>query len=336
MRTITRPSILRWAAAGLYHTGLIRPLTRVVGYAGKTPAFQILTYHCVNDNGDPFFPSVPTAVFERRMAYIARNFPVLAVEELVERMRRGALPKNALAITFDDGYRDNLTHAAPILARYGLPATIFLATGFIGTAEVPWFDRLALAFKATKIPSYAAPWGHVVSLTSQAARVRALEQTLGYLKRLLDDDFRRALDGTLQVLGVTGRLCTGNPMLTWDDVRALGNMGFSIGAHTVNHPILSRVTPERARQEVLDSRAMIEASCGRPPAAFAYPSGRPEDYTETVKTLVREAGFTCAVTTQFGVNTQERCIYELRRGGPWEEHLPTYALKLAWYGQAVS
>jgi peptidoglycan/xylan/chitin deacetylase (PgdA/CDA1 family) len=329
-----RPAAIRWAASALYHTGLLRPLALAAGYANRKVAFQILTYHRVNDDGDPFFPSVPTGVFERRMAYIARNFPVLAVEELVARIRLGGLPKNALAITFDDGYRDNLTHAAPILARYGLPATIFLATGFIGTAEVPWFDRLALAFKATRVLSFVAPWGQVVSLAKQADRLQALEQMLKYLRLVPEDDFRRAFDGTLQVLGVADRRSVGKPMLAWDDVRALVNMGFSIGAHTVNHPILSRLTPDRARQEVVDSRRMVETSCGRSPVAFAYPSGRPEDYTETVKRLVREAGFTCAVTTQFGVNTQETCAYELRRGGPWEEHLPTYALKLAWYRHA--
>ena len=76
---------------------------------------------------------------------------------------------------------------------------------------------------------------------------------------------------------------------------------------------------------------MIEAACGRAPRAFAYPNGRPDDYSPAVLALVREAGFTCAVTTTFGVNTRSTPPYELRRGGPWEPHLPTFALKLAGY-----
>ena len=67
------------------------------------------------------------------------------------------------------------------------------------------------------------------------------------------------------------------------------------------------------------------------PRAFAYPNGKPTDYTSTVTRLVREAGFACAVTTQFGVNGRDTSPYELRRGGPWEHDLPMFALKLAWY-----
>jgi peptidoglycan/xylan/chitin deacetylase (PgdA/CDA1 family) len=336
MTAVGVPSVLRWTAAGLYHTGMIRPLSMVLGYAGRTQAFQVLTYHRVNNDRDPFFPAVNTDVFEPRMAYIARTYQVLTVEELTERMGRGILPRNALAITFDDGYRDNLTHAAPILARYGLPATIFLTTGFIGTATALWYDRLAMAFKLTKALSFDTPWGETVSLASQDDRLRALEQTLVHLKRLPDDDLRRTLDGLLEVLDVTDQQDFKNLMLSWDDVHALAKLGFSIGAHTVNHPILSRISAQRAWREILDSRTMIEAVGFHHPRAFAYPNGGPGDYTETVKNLVREAGFTCAVTTRFGINTRETDLYELQRGGPWEEHLPTYALKLAWYRQATS
>ena len=97
----------------------------------------MLSYHRVNDDGDVFLPALPTAVFERQMAFVARTYVVLTIEDLVERMGRDELPANALAITFDDGYRDNFTHAAPILARYGLPATVFLASGLIGTSDAP-------------------------------------------------------------------------------------------------------------------------------------------------------------------------------------------------------
>ncbi len=325
------PLSMRWAAAGLYHARLIRPISRAVGYARRRPAFPILTYHRVNDERDPFFPSVSTEVFEQQMAYIARTYHVLTVEVLAERMQARGVPRNALAITFDDGYRDNLTHAAPILARHGLPATIFLATGFIGTAEAAWFDRVALAFKLTKAEAFSAPWGETLSLHSQAERVRAVERMLGYLKRLTDDELRRTLDQALEVLGVTDQKGFKNLMLSWDDVHALAGLGFSIGAHTVSHPILSRVSAERAWTEILGSRTMIESACGRPPRAFAYPNGGPDDYSETTKHLVRRAGFTCAVTTRFGLNTPNTSPYELRRGGPWESHLPTFALKLAWY-----
>jgi peptidoglycan/xylan/chitin deacetylase (PgdA/CDA1 family) len=244
-------------------------------------------------------------------------------------MPRGALPRNALAITFDDGYRDNLTHAAPILARHGLPATIFLTTGLIGTGEIAWFDRLAQAFKLTRAEAFIAPWGERVGLVDESARLRALDRALGYLKRRPDDELRRTVDRVVDDLAVTDLRGVKNRMLTWDDVHALRGLGFTIGAHTVNHPILSRVTPERARTEIVGSRAMIEAAGAGAPRAFAYPNGGVGDYTAAVAGLVREVGFTCAVTTRFGVNTAATSPWELHRGGPWQRDLPTFALALA-------
>jgi peptidoglycan/xylan/chitin deacetylase (PgdA/CDA1 family) len=326
-----RTSMVRWTAAGLARAGIMKPLSIAAGYARKTAAFLILKYHRVNDEADPFFPALPTQVFDRHMAFIARSYLVLHLEELVERMRRRAVPRHALAITFDDGYRDNLTHAAPVLARHSLPATMFLASGFIGNAEVPWFDRVALAFKLTRASAFQAPWRETISLESVGERLAALDRMLDYLKRLPDDDLRRSVDSLLGTLDVTDQPGLKNRMLSWDDVQALSGLGFSIGAHTVSHPILSRVSTQRAWTEIQGSRAMIQAACGSAPRAFAYPNGGPDDYTAAVVGLVRQAGFTCAVTTSFGANTADTCPYELHRGGPWEHDLATFALKLARY-----
>ena len=326
-----RATLLRVAADGLYRTGLMRGLTAVIDRTHPRRVAQVLTYHRVNDDHDPFFPSVPTAVFERQMAWLAKAYRVFTVETLVERLRRGTLPRNAIALTFDDGYRDNLTHAAPILARHGLKATIFLATGYIGSAEVPWVDRVALAFKTTRATRFVAPWGEELALTTPVERLAALERTLDDFKRRPDEDMRRIVDDVLTTLDVTDQRGFKTLMLTWGDVHALTGLGFSLGAHTVNHPILSRVSAQRAWTEILGSRTMIQSVRGTPPTAFAYPNGRPEDYTANVARLVREAGFACAVTTRFGVNQDKTPIFELRRGGPWEQHLPTFALKLAAY-----
>jgi peptidoglycan/xylan/chitin deacetylase (PgdA/CDA1 family) len=325
-------SLLRWTASGLHAAHLSEPLSRALGYASAVPTFPILSYHRVNDEGDSFFPSLSTEVFERQMAFVARAYVVLSVEELAERMRRRAVPRNALAITFDDGYRDNLTHAAPILARLGLPATVFLVTGAIASGEPLWFDRLAAAFKqVAATPAWRAPWGESLPLETQAQRLAALGQTLGRFKRLVNEERRRSVDQVLLTLGTGDERPLKSLMLSWDDVLALAGLGITSGAHTVSHPILSQLAPEEARAEIFESYRMIANACNRPPRAFAYPNGRPEDYSQAIAALVREAGFTCAVTTTFGVNTMRTPPYGLHRGGPWEPHLPTFALKLAGY-----
>lgn len=345
MSATVRASAVKAMASALYRSGALElfalaadriALGRGALLRSRTPAFPILIYHRINDQRDPFFPALPTKVFERQMAYIARRYRVLTVEDLVERMRRAAVPRNALAITFDDGYRDNLTHAAPILARHGLPATIFLATGFIGATEVPWWDQVATALKTTGAVSFAAPWGQRLPLASLGDRLHALHLTQRHLKALSDDEARACLETALEGLGVTDQRSFKNEMLGWNDVHALVGLGFSIGAHTVRHPILSRVSVERARDEIVGSRKAIEAACGRRPVAFAYPNGGPGDYTETITRLVHQAAFRCAVTTRMGLNTRNTSPWELRRGGPWEHHLPTFAMKLLWYRLTLS
>jgi len=303
----------------------------LAGYTARQATFPVLTFHRVNDENDPFFPSMPSEVFERQMSFVARTYVVLPVEELVDRMERGKLPRNSLAITFDDGYRDNLTHAAVILARYGLPATVFLATGAIGSPRGLWFDQLALAFKQTKRETWRVGDGEDVSLGTQAGRLRGLELAQGRLKRMTDGARSRALAEITESLGLGAPEYLDKLMLSWQDVHALRRLGMTIGAHTVNHPILSRLSLPDARFEIERSRSMIADACGAPPRAFAYPNGREEDYTEAVVEMVRDAGFTCAVTTRFGVNTARTPRYELRRGGPWERDLPTFALKQAAY-----
>jgi len=324
-----RASFVRAAATTLYATELLRPLSLAASWT-TGPSFQILSYHRVNDDNDPFFPAVPTEAFAGHMAWLARAWHVWPLEELVWAASAGRLPRRAVALTFDDGYRDNLTHAAPVLARHGLPATIFLATGFIGTTAVPWFDRVAQALKATTRGAFEAPWGERVQVRTTTERLIALDRALAYLKTLAHDDLERRLAAILDQLAVTDDTFFSNVMLTWHDVRALRGFGFSLGAHTVTHPLLSRVSYERAEMEILSSRTAIESACGERPRTFAYPNGRPEDYTPAIQDLVRRAGFTCAVTTRFGLNTSATSPYELRRGGPWERDLPTFGLKLAF------
>ena len=329
-------SLFAGAAAAIHRVGLSTAISRAAGYVDPRKAFPILSYHRVNDEGDPFFPSLPTALFEQQMSFVARSYTVLPVDDLVDRMQRGSVPRNALAITFDDGYRDNLTHAAPILSRYGLCATVFLATGAIGTGAPLWFDPLALAFKQAGPEPCRAPWGEVLSLQTADQRLRALGAAQDRLKRMSGPDRQRMLDALLERLGLSDLGPLKNLMMTWDDVRALLSLGIRVGAHTVTHPILSRLTVAEALAEIRESRAAIAQACGSMPRAFAYPNGRGDDYSDAVIRAVQNSGFTCAVTTRFGVNTARTSPYELRRGTPWESDLPTFALKLAGYRLALA
>jgi peptidoglycan/xylan/chitin deacetylase (PgdA/CDA1 family) len=331
-----RSVAIRSVATAVSRTGLIGPLVRAAGRRNPQQAFPILTFHRVNDDGDPFLPALPTRVFEGWVAHLARHYQVFTVESLVDRAEQGTVPDNAIALTFDDGYRDNLTHAAPILARYRLPATIYLSSGFIGTGEIPWFDRVAIAIKATDRVRLSLGDEAALPLSSAAERLQAVDAALGYLKRLPDHERRVKLDRLVVDLGGKPREERKTDMLSWDDVHALRGLGFSIGAHTVSHPILSRVGAEQAWTEIHDSKVAIERALGAAVRGFAYPNGGAGDYTESTVELVRRAGFDHAVTTCRGLNSVRTPRFALHRGGPWEWHLPTFALKLCHYRLTVA
>jgi peptidoglycan/xylan/chitin deacetylase (PgdA/CDA1 family) len=326
-----RARTIRALSSTLYYGGLMKPLTATTGRLRAPRGFPIHTLHRVNDEHDPFFPSLPTAVFAARMEHIARHYVVLPVEELVERIQGGQVPGNALALTFDDGYRDNLTHAAPILARLGLRATIFLVTGYVGTPEMLWFDQLAQAFKTATRSDVSFPEGRLLPLGSTAERLEALAATLHHLKQVPNADRHRGVEQLIRALRPRPAERPKRFMLSWEEVDALRGLGFSVGAHTVSHPILARLTPDEAWREIHGSKAAIEKTLGLTVRAFAYPNGGPNDYNETTTRLIREADFTCAVTTQHGLNGSVTPPLELRRGGPSEHHLPTFAVKLACY-----
>jgi peptidoglycan/xylan/chitin deacetylase (PgdA/CDA1 family) len=303
---------------------------RAYGVRRRTSApFQILLYHRVNDSEDPLFDTVSVRVFDGQMALLRRRFRVLSLDELVERRERNDVPPNAVAITFDDGYRDNFENAFPILRRHGLPATVFLTSATVGSKELLWHDRLLDAFRETKVASLDVD-GETLPLRTPALRRAAVYACLRGLRRM---DPRRRDE---EVARLAAALAVAEPderrwsKLTWEEVREMAGGGISFGAHTANHPILTRIPREEAVREILDSRDAIARGLGRPVSLFAYPNGGRADFDEGVKQAVRDAGFRCAVTAIPGANDATTDPFELRRDAMWDPVPQLAVMRLAW------
>ena len=294
---------------------------------------QILTYHRVNAGHDPYFPAVPPEQFTEQMEYLASRFFVCPLTEAVARLQANDIPPNTVVVTFDDGYRDNYTHAFPILSAFSIPATIFLATAAIGSGLVLWHDRVFAAFRKTRVSTLAGydKNGRTYSLNTLTERLEAQHNILRFL-RAVDNQEREIWITRLMIdLQVEEKKEDLMLMLSWDEVRYMHQHGTTFGSHTMTHPILSTLSSEAMQQEIEESRAAILREIGVAPTAFAYPNGSCADFTPITKMLLRDAGYDCAVTTVFGVNEAGQDVFELRRGGPWEEHLPTFATKMNWY-----
>lgn len=345
----TRERIRRAMAKAYFHCGapaFVRPLRNRYSLAAtqdrkwfkyslqrrKEPSARILIYHRVNNENGPFFPAISTELFEEEMRFVHMHYTVVPLTELLDRLS-GDSTEPVLAITFDDGYRDNYENAFPILQRYGLPATIFLTTGGLDSTDPLWFDKLALALKTTSHDSIDIEIGKARSLPlcSLQDRLAANAEIFALLREVPDAMRRQLLSCILRDLAWRGSSERNGKMLTWSQVRLMKRHGIDFGGHTVSHPFISRLSPTEVFGEVSECKRRIEDELQAPVSFFAYPNGREEDYGAWNKALIRKAGYQGAVTTNWGINYRSTDHMELKRGGPWEESKTMFAWKLDWY-----
>jgi peptidoglycan/xylan/chitin deacetylase (PgdA/CDA1 family) len=291
--------------------------------------FQILCYHKVSPDLHPYFAPVAPAVFEQQMRFLKSCYRVLSLRELVERSQRGDVPSRSVAITFDDGYSDNYENAFPILKRYGLPATIFVATGAIGTGNPLWHDQVFDAFRFATVTHARLNDSTLpaLSLESPGSRDFSVRLVLDRARTLYGGSRRKFIDDLEQKLRPSLPADRNKRMLNWEQIRKMHQEGIEIGSHTVSHPILSRITREEMTRELADSRRKLCDELGGPVFSFAYPNGRSSDYNETVKALVKESGYSCAVTCQFGFNEVFSDPFDLKRGQPWQSEIDVFRFK---------
>jgi peptidoglycan/xylan/chitin deacetylase (PgdA/CDA1 family) len=254
----------------------------------------ILEYHDVCA-GHEREGAVSAARFRRHLRFLGRRFRLASLGDAAARLAAGRLDEDLAVVTLDDGYAGNYEHAWPALRAEGVPATVFVATGFVDGAEL-WFDVAERALDAAVRGGRA---GAVADTELREAIARWSRpgrrgQVWGWLKGLP----RARRDAVLAELR---RTCPPERPptrpLTWSQVRELAAGGVEIGCHTVSHPILSTLSPAEQEGEILGARDRIAAETGAPPVLFAYPNGALGDFTADTVRLVREAGFVAACTT---------------------------------------
>jgi peptidoglycan/xylan/chitin deacetylase (PgdA/CDA1 family) len=278
----------------------------------------ILLYHRVLTTPDFLRPDDPTAAeFDMQMALVAAVFNVLPLGEAVERLTRDALPPRALCITFDDGYADNFTLALPVLRRYGLPATFFVAAGYLDGGRM-WNDGVIESVRGARGAELdlRSAGLDAYPIANAAARHAAMRAIIGALKYLAPDE-REAR--TREIAAITGVRLPDDLMMTRAQLVALHADGMEVGGHTVSHPILSKVDDGVARAEIADGRKMLSEIVRAPVQLFAYPNGRPgTDYDGRHARIVKELGFKAAVSTAGGSADRFADRHQLPRFSPWD------------------
>lgn len=267
------------------------------------------------------------------MEILAERFTVCSLDRLIDGIQIGDLPESGVAVTFDDGYRDNYINAFPILKRYSIPATIFLATGAIDSGKALWHDRVFSVFRKTQVDHMDGFNSHLdrLPLRTVKEKLEAQRRVLHVLWSMSDRERDLSIQRLSECLNVSAGIEIDGLMMTWEEVLEMRRNGIDFGAHTVSHPILSRLPRESAAREISDSVKTIEKKLGTRVTSFAYPIGRTMDFDSTTKALVQDAGARCGVTMMLGNNEAGTDLYELRRMAPWGESPEAFALRLNYH-----
>ena len=268
-----------------------------------------------------------SAEFEGQIRALSRFFTPLPLGEAVERLREGTLPAHAACVSFDDGYRDNVDVALPILRRHGVAATFFIATGYLNGGRM-WNDTVIESIRrcqSSDLDLTSLGLG-AVPLSTTVLRRKAIDKILSALKHLPASE-REAKVAAIESIAAT--TLPSDLMMRDQDVRELRAAGMEIGAHTATHPILTRLAPADARREIDQSRDRLTAILGEPVSLFAYPNGKPgQDYAAEHVRMVRDAGFSAAVSTAWGVASTNSDLFQLPRFTPWDRRPGRFALRL--------
>lgn len=307
---------------------------------GEVQPPLILMYHRIaQDALDPWKLCVSPDNFAAQMQLIRRRRQPMPLAELTRQLQRGHCPRGAVVVTFDDGYRDNLLAALPVLEAHDVPATVFCAAGFIGRDEPFWWDRLAtLLLAPERLPATLAldvsgqHWrkdlGPAVShgaterasdqsAASDSPRLAFYREVWSWLRPLTDADRALALAAIAQWSADAG-VAEAPIALSHQQLRALAASPLiEIGAHSVTHAALPALAPQAQRHEIAQSKAQLEAMVGRPVQHFAYPFG---DQSADTAALVRDAGFHSSCTTEHGAVRAGNDLFQLPRiaVGDWD------------------
>ena len=301
----------------------------------------VLLYHRIAETvSDPWSLCVTPRHFAEHLEVLAKHGYVMRLERVARALGGRALPHRAAVITFDDGYVDNLWNARPLLERFDLPATVFVATGNINRDREFWWDELErlilqpgrlpetlrlsingnshdwrLGHAATYSPSdYALHGGWKNWQPDPSPRQNLYRSVYRLLYPLPDDERQNALEQLRVCAGATPEGRPENRTVTADEVNRLSQGGLiEIGAHTVTHSQLSQLPSSLQNAEIKESKDRLEEILGRPVVSFAYPYGKRSNYTIQTIDLVKQSGFICACSNFPGTVRRGTDPYQLPR-----------------------
>ncbi|MGO9085995.1 MAG: polysaccharide deacetylase family protein [Candidatus Sulfotelmatobacter sp.] len=266
---------------------------------------RILMYHNFSGATGTDSDEVSATAARTQLAYLRRHFHVIHLSRLVEQLSSGApLQKHTAALTVDDGRRNFYELLFPLLREFQMPATFFVVSSFIRREDWVWTDKVLWLAEQPFRSEDLAP-----------NRIDHFFQKLNCLRPEIRNERMSAVAEAMRV-SIPNEPPPKYAPCSWSELREMADSGLvEIGSHTVTHPILASLTDEECWSELITSRAQIEQGLGRKVESFCFPNGKPSDYRPSQLSQIREAGYTSAVLSRFGLAGKESSVYELPRIG---------------------
>lgn len=267
----------------------------------------ILMYHRFSQKPEPF--KIQQSIFENQIKFLKKKYNFISLKHYSEVLngQRDDLPDNPMIITIDDGYLDNYTVAYPILKKHSIPATIFLTTDFITHKSWLWSNRLEYILKNSKLKEFDFPLGgDTIQFWVDDFKNwhRTQLAIFDYCRTISNVEKAKVLNDLAKHLkvDVPEQVVADFEPLTWTQIKEMRGHEIDFESHTCSHPILTNVTSERLKSEIMDSKREIENNTQIQVSSFCYPNGQSEDINENVIKVLEQSGYNCAVTTINGYN----------------------------------
>jgi peptidoglycan/xylan/chitin deacetylase (PgdA/CDA1 family) len=309
---------------------LLEPLATFASGLGKQKKLLIMIYHRVLDEPDFMRPDeVDKEAFTWQMELLAKHFNVLPLSEALERMQNDTLPPRAVSITFDDGYADNYTNALPILKKFDLTATFFIASGYLDGGRM-WNDTVIEAIRNIEKPfldlsEISLGQFNVASLDQKYQAASIIIQLIKYMP------FENRDQCTAYIQNQSKNL-PDDLMMTSEQLKMLYQQGMEIGGHTVSHPILAKLDKQTAESEIRKNKAYLEDLIQESLSFFAFPNGKPNiDYLMDQVELLKNAGYMAGVSTQWGLALKISDQWQLPRFTPWDKNALIYMCRIIYF-----
>ncbi|MDE2579909.1 MAG: polysaccharide deacetylase family protein [Hyphomicrobiales bacterium] len=256
---------------------------------------------------DSFLPNrgleITPAFLDAALAHIRRSFDLVTLDEALQRLASPAPGRPFAVVTFDDGYRDNVAFALPILERHEAPFIVYAVPGFADRSAGMWWVELEEAIRRLDRVRIEAG-GRLVDMSARTPQEKqaAFEALYWSLRPGPEAELRRVCAALAQMAGLEAPALVDELCLDWDGIRRLAAHPLAtIGAHTLTHPMLARHDPGFCRREIVESGAVIAREIGKAVRHFAYPVGDASAAGAREFAMARDAGFASAVTTRPGM-----------------------------------